>query len=69
MQFEASATLIFVAARKLLMPFPSALNDGVERLELWFPAKLLFDFVGRSDEPRRIAGSTWFFDRRRFFVQ
>ena len=45
------------------MPFPGAFNDGVERLELRLPAKLLFDLVGGSDEPRWIAGPAWFFDR------
>src|SRR4029077_17094896 len=44
------------------MPCPGTLDNGVERLELWSPTKLLFDFFGRSDEPRRIARSTWFFN-------
>lgn len=35
--------LIFVAVWKLLVPFPRALDDRVERLELRLPAKFLFD--------------------------
>src|SRR5262249_22529066 len=58
--------LIFVTPRKFLVPFPSALNDCVERLELRLPAKLLFDLVGGGDEPRRVAGPAWFFDRLDF---
>ena len=32
-----------IAARKLLMPFPGALDNRVERLELRLPAKFLLD--------------------------
>src|SRR5207302_7073636 len=44
------------------MPFPSALDDGVERLELRSPAKLLFNFFRGSDKARRIARSAWLFN-------
>ena len=36
--------LIFVAAWEFLVPFPGALDYRVERLELRFPAKFVFDF-------------------------
>src|SRR6266540_3533074 len=45
------------------MPCPSALDDGVERLELWSPTKLLFDSCRGSDKPRRIARSARVFNR------
>jgi len=41
--------LVAIALWKFLVPFPGALNNGIKRLEFWFPAKLPFDFVGRSD--------------------
>src|SRR2546425_8472772 len=44
------------------MPCPGTLDNRVERLELWLPAKLLFDFFRGCDQPRRIAGSAWLFN-------
>src|SRR6266542_336519 len=55
--------LILVAVWILLMPFPSALDNGVKRLELWSPAKLVFNFFRGSDKARRIAGSARLFNR------
>src|SRR5436305_1317004 len=43
------------------MPFPGALDDGVERLELWFPSKLALDFVRGSNEARRVPWTAWLF--------
>src|SRR4029453_2986536 len=57
---------IFVTAWKLPMPFPSTLDNRVERLELRLPAKFLFDSLRGSDEPWRVAWSAWFFDRLQF---
>src|SRR5260370_24242505 len=37
---------IFVTVRKFLMPFPCAIDDGVESLELRAPSALAFDFFG-----------------------
>jgi hypothetical protein len=37
--------LVFVAVWKLLMPFPGAFDDDIERLELRLPTKLGFNFV------------------------
>src|SRR5258707_14180694 len=55
--------LTFVAARKLLMPFPSAVDNRVEGLELRLPAKFFLDSLRGSDEPGRVARSAWFFNR------
>ena len=44
------------------MPFPSALDYRVERLELRLPAKFLLDSRRGSDEPGRVAWPAWFFD-------
>src|SRR5438309_9642368 len=48
------------------MPLPSALDDGIERLELRSPTELLFQFFGRSDKPWRITRSAWLFHRLDF---
>ena len=45
------------------MPFPGTLDDGIERLELRSPAKLVFDFFRGGDQPRRVAGSARLFNR------
>src|SRR5437773_5612946 len=37
---------IFVTARKFLMPFPCAIDNGIESLELRAPAELTFNFFG-----------------------
>src|SRR5262249_35857618 len=58
--------LIFIAVWKLLVPFPRALDDRVERLEFRLPAKLFFDFFRRSDEHVWVAWSPWFSDRLDF---
>src|SRR5437867_12634934 len=55
--------LILVAVWKLLMPFPGTLDDGLERLELRSPAKLVLNFFRGSDKARRIAGSARLFNR------
>ena len=44
------------------MPFPSALDNRIERLELRFPTKFLLDSLRGSYEPGRVAWSPWFFD-------
>src|SRR5262245_53048531 len=48
------------------MPFPSAFDNGVEGLELRFPATFLLDSLRGSDQPGRIACSSLFFDRLDF---
>src|SRR6266536_2287300 len=45
------------------MPFPSALDNGVKRLELRSPAKLVLNFFRGSDKSRWVAGSAWLFNR------
>src|SRR5256885_8488230 len=45
------------------MPFPRALDNGVKRLELWSPAKLVLNFFRGRDKARRIAGSARLFNR------
>src|SRR5205814_4730418 len=46
---------IAVALRKFLVPFPSALDNAIERLKLRLPAKLALDFLRGSDQPRGVA--------------
>src|SRR6266487_4451247 len=48
------------------MPFPSAVDNRVERLELRLPTKFFLDSLRGSDEPGRVAWSTWFFNRLDF---
>jgi len=48
------------------MPFPSALDNRVEGLELRLPAKFFLDSLRGSDEPGRVAWSAWFFNRLDF---
>src|SRR5262245_11297291 len=48
------------------MPFPGALDNCVEGLELWFPAKFLLDSLRGRNEPRWVTRSPWFFDRLDF---
>src|SRR5438876_564183 len=45
------------------MPFPSALDNGVKRLELRSPAKLVLNLFRGSDKSRWVAGSAWLFNR------
>src|SRR5215470_9888824 len=58
----ASSNLIFVATWKFLVPFPGALDDCLQRLELRSPTEFSLDLCRRSDEPGRIAGSPWLFN-------
>src|SRR5262245_24761853 len=44
------------------MPFPSALDYRVERLELRLPTKFLLNFRRGGDKPGRVAWPAWFFD-------
>src|ERR1022692_3827010 len=53
---------IAIAARKFLVPFPGAFDDGVERLELRFPTKLALDLFRGSDETRWVARTARLFD-------
>ena len=46
---------VLIAFRELLMPFPSALDYRVERLELRLPTKFLLDSGRGSDESGRVA--------------
>ena len=48
------------------MPFPGALDNCVEGLELRFPTKFPLDSLRGSDEPGRVAWSARFFDRVNF---
>src|SRR6478735_5604157 len=48
------------------MPFPGALDNGVEGLELRLPPKFFLDPFRGSDEPGRVAWSAWFFNRLDF---
>src|SRR4051812_26295005 len=59
--------LVPVAARKLLMPFPRALDDFIERLELRLPAELAPNFLRRCNQTGRIARSPRLFHHRDFF--
>src|SRR5689334_16397203 len=59
---------LFVAAREFLVPFPRALDDGGERLELRRPAELSPNFFGGSDQSRWITGSPRFFGNGNFFA-
>src|SRR5438046_7232271 len=53
---------IAITIWKLLVPFPSALDNAIERLKLRLPAKLTLDFLRGSDQPRRVAGPAGLFD-------
>src|SRR4029077_16770628 len=47
-------------------PFPGALDNCVEGLELRLPPKFLLDPFRVSNEPGRVARSAWFFNRLDF---
>ena len=53
---------IAITIWKLLVPFPGALDNAIERLKLRLPAKLALDFLRGSDQPRRVAEPAWLFD-------
>ena len=57
-----SQALIFVAVWKFLMPFPRALDDCFQRLELRSPTEFRFDLFRRCDKPGWIARSALLFD-------
>ena len=58
---ERSILSMFIPAREFLVPFPRALDDGIQRLKFWPPAELAFDFFRGRDQTRRVAWSPRFF--------
>ena len=58
--------LLAITAWKFFVPFPSALDNRVERFELGLPAKFLLNSRRGCDEPGRVAWPAWFFDRLDF---
>src|SRR6187401_1577856 len=58
--------LIRIPVREFLVPLPRAIHDGIERLKLRIPAQFFPYFLRRSNQSRRIAGPSRFFNYRNF---